>query len=172
MRERANFTPAMGTAAGFDATATTPTRPSTYIEKGVGSAYLDIIIGNDGENELLGNGGDDRIDGGNGDDRLTGGLGADWLQGGRGRDTFVFNHADDSQTSNHDRIAASVVLKETGSTCTRWMLIRTRMAFRVFASSARTSSARHTENCERSRTPASTVIAHGWRLASGKILLW
>ena len=53
-----------------------------YIEKGVGSDFLDIIIGNDGENELLGNGGDDRIDGGNGADEIHGGAGNDIIVGG------------------------------------------------------------------------------------------
>jgi Ca2+-binding RTX toxin-like protein len=53
-----------------------------YIEKGVGSAFLDIIIGNDGANELLGNGGDDRIDGGNGADEIHGGVGNDIIVGG------------------------------------------------------------------------------------------
>ncbi|WP_186002606.1 M10 family metallopeptidase C-terminal domain-containing protein [Mycobacterium sp. KBS0706] len=53
-----------------------------YIEKGVGSAYLDIIIGNDGDNELLGGGGDDRIDGGNGADEIHGGSGDDIIVGG------------------------------------------------------------------------------------------
>lgn len=53
-----------------------------YIEKGVGSKYADIIVGNDGQNELLGNAGDDRIDGGNGADEIHGGAGNDLIVGG------------------------------------------------------------------------------------------
>ncbi|MGK9167550.1 M10 family metallopeptidase C-terminal domain-containing protein [Inquilinus limosus] len=53
-----------------------------YIEKGVGSDFLDIIIGNDGDNELLGGGGDDKIDGGNGADEIHGGAGDDLIVGG------------------------------------------------------------------------------------------
>ncbi|WP_343713516.1 M10 family metallopeptidase C-terminal domain-containing protein [Inquilinus sp.] len=53
-----------------------------YIEKGVGSDFLDIIIGNDGDNLLLGGGGDDRIDGGNGADEIHGGAGNDIIVGG------------------------------------------------------------------------------------------
>lgn len=53
-----------------------------YIEKGVGSAFDDIILGNDGANELLGGGGVDRIDGGNGADEIHGGAGNDIIVGG------------------------------------------------------------------------------------------
>jgi Ca2+-binding RTX toxin-like protein len=53
-----------------------------YIEKGVGSKYADIIVGNDGQNELIGNAGDDRIDGGNGADEIHGGAGDDLIVGG------------------------------------------------------------------------------------------
>lgn len=39
-----------------------------YIENGIGSAFDDILIGNDGANVLDGRGGDDRMAGGGGDD--------------------------------------------------------------------------------------------------------
>jgi Ca2+-binding RTX toxin-like protein len=60
-----------------------------YIEKGVGSAYNDIILGNDGNNELLGGAGDDKIAGFAGNDRLFGEAGNDELDGGAGDDTLI-----------------------------------------------------------------------------------
>lgn len=63
------------------------------IESVQGSAYNDIIFGNDGNNHLAGLVGDDRLYGGDGDDSLegdnaglSGNLGDDWLLGGKGKD--------------------------------------------------------------------------------------
>lgn len=93
----------------------------TDIEWITGSAFDDLLRGNDSANVLFGQGGrdrleglrgddqlqggagDDRLSGGRGNDRLLGGDGADWLDGGRGgdhlsggagRDTFVFRAGD------------------------------------------------------------------------------
>jgi Ca2+-binding RTX toxin-like protein len=51
------------------------------IENVRGSAYVDWLVGNDGDNELRGNGGDDMI---------AGGIGADVLDGGEGIDLVSY----------------------------------------------------------------------------------
>ncbi|GAB4460482.1 MAG: hypothetical protein OHK0037_07820 [Elainellaceae cyanobacterium] len=63
------------------------------IESVQGSAYNDIIFGNDDDNHLAGLIGDDRLYGGDGNDTLegdnaglSGNLGDDWLLGGKGAD--------------------------------------------------------------------------------------
>ena len=53
------------------------------IENVIGSAFDDILIGDDGSNIIKGGSGDDSIDGRAGDDILEGGDGNDYLQGGR-----------------------------------------------------------------------------------------
>ncbi len=72
------------------------------IEGLVGSAWDDMLGGDDGDNEIVGNagndtlygrGGNDRLFGGAGDDVLIGGAGADLLDGGEGADRFVFDTA-------------------------------------------------------------------------------
>jgi Ca2+-binding RTX toxin-like protein len=60
-----------------------------YIEKGIGSAYNDIIVGNDGDNSLAGGDGVDRIAGNGGDDRINGGNQADRIYGGTGDDYII-----------------------------------------------------------------------------------
>ncbi|MDE0154963.1 MAG: FG-GAP-like repeat-containing protein [Gammaproteobacteria bacterium] len=55
-----------------------------------GSAYPDVLTGDDGANELAGNGGDDDLRGNGGDDVLAGGAGADRLDGGVGTDTLSY----------------------------------------------------------------------------------
>ncbi len=51
-----------------------------------GSAFDDLLIGNDEGNALFGGGGKDTLVGGDGDDILVGGDGDDWLNGGDGDD--------------------------------------------------------------------------------------
>lgn len=55
-----------------------------------GSAFGDVLIGDNGPNVLNGGAGDDRLFGGSGDDTLIGGPGNDLLVGGAGVDTYVF----------------------------------------------------------------------------------
>jgi Ca2+-binding RTX toxin-like protein len=59
------------------------------IEKIVGSAYDDVLVGDDGHNFLEGGGGSDRLVGGGDDDNLLGDEGDDRLFGGSG-DDFLF----------------------------------------------------------------------------------
>ncbi|MEP3891983.1 MAG: calcium-binding protein [Hellea sp.] len=58
-----------------------------------GSAFNDIIAGNNSANELRGLDGDDTLNGGGGNDRLIGGDGADALNGGTGADIAVYTDA-------------------------------------------------------------------------------
>ncbi|MBW8727056.1 MAG: calcium-binding protein [Inquilinus limosus] len=75
------------------------------IEYFAGSAFADIMIGDEANNLLSGWTGDDNLNGGAGKDQLFGGDGADTLNGGAGADTltggtgadiFVFSAASDS----------------------------------------------------------------------------
>jgi serralysin len=59
------------------------------IENLTGSAFADILTGNNGDNMLSG---------GAGNDLLTGGLGQDTLTGGAGNDVFDFNSVADTPT--------------------------------------------------------------------------
>jgi Ca2+-binding RTX toxin-like protein len=63
-------------------------------ENVTGTAFDDVIYGDDGVNVLLGGAGNDRIDGRGGDDVIDGGAGNDILAGGAGADTFVFKEGD------------------------------------------------------------------------------
>jgi Ca2+-binding RTX toxin-like protein len=57
------------------------------IENATGSAYGDILRGDDGPNVLAGGPGDDTLQGNGGDDTLLGGAGVDIVEGGDGTDT-------------------------------------------------------------------------------------
>jgi Ca2+-binding RTX toxin-like protein len=61
---------------------------NTRIEKALGGAGADTIIGNELNNTLTGNGGADTISGGAGNDTLAGGGGADRLVGEAGNDVY------------------------------------------------------------------------------------
>ena len=58
----------------------------TEIENVVGSAYRDVLVGDDGVNHLEGAGVDDDLKGAGGNDLLSGGLGNDLLYGGESDD--------------------------------------------------------------------------------------
>ncbi|MFN7643332.1 MAG: beta strand repeat-containing protein, partial [Burkholderiales bacterium] len=74
----------VGTQLGGDADGDT----LIAIESVKGSAYADVLLGNDLSNSLQGAAGDDLIVGGRGDDWLEGGDGKDWLSGGIGADVL------------------------------------------------------------------------------------
>ena len=63
------------------------------IENIVGSAFTDILFGNEADNYLSANAGDDWLYGGNGNDFLKGGSGADYLFGGFGNDTVSYENS-------------------------------------------------------------------------------
>ncbi|MBD2746545.1 M10 family metallopeptidase C-terminal domain-containing protein [Microvirga sp. BT688] len=74
------------------------------IENLTGSAYADVLKGNDGANALIGGSGSDalygrgdsdRLEGADGNDYLDGGLGADALYGHSGRDTLYGGQGSD-----------------------------------------------------------------------------
>ncbi|MGB6230565.1 MAG: hypothetical protein WBF53_10610, partial [Litorimonas sp.] len=60
----------------------------TGVENLEGSAFDDVLTGDDLSNRLYGGRGDDTVDGGGGDDYIVGGTGTDILTGGAGADTF------------------------------------------------------------------------------------
>jgi len=64
-----------------------------------GSAFDDVLTGNDLGNTLLGDAGNDRVFGGAGDDLIYSGLGDDYLDGGTGTDTIIFNRAANGVTA-------------------------------------------------------------------------
>lgn len=87
----------------------------TYIniENLIGSAYNDVLRGNDqanvisgggGADYFYGNGGNDTLNGNAGNDFLYGGAGADQLFGGAGNDTFVYTALSDSTAAARDVI--------------------------------------------------------------------
>ncbi len=108
-RVRIDFSGATDTAVGGHATGDT----LKNFENIIGSAYDDVLEGDDtanvltglaGDDELAGNGGDDTLSGGDGDDELNGGLGDDTLEGGAGADELDGGAAEDS---NGNPLAAS-----------------------------------------------------------------
>ena len=66
------------------------------IERAVGGAYSDVIIGSSSANELFGRGGNDRLSGGAGNDTLWGGVGDDTLAGGTGNDVLAGSYGNDT----------------------------------------------------------------------------
>lgn len=60
------------------------------IESLEGSAFRDILLGNDAANMLSGGDGADTLFGRGGNDRLIGGTGADYIDGGSGVDTVAY----------------------------------------------------------------------------------
>ncbi len=66
----------------------------TNIENLSGSAYPDMLIGDNDDNYLEGGAGSDDLQGSGGDDILEGGAGADRLDGGTGMDTISYQGAD------------------------------------------------------------------------------
>ncbi len=76
----------------------------TNVERAVGGAGDDRLVGTDGDNWLdggegddvvVGRGGDDRVSGSEGDDTLDGGAGDDRLEGQSGRDRITGGEGDD-----------------------------------------------------------------------------
>lgn len=94
-----------GNAAGRVSTQTNYSNtlalaPEARIENAIGSAFADVLLGNDLDNVIRGGEGDDVIDGRGGADRLLGGNGSDLfrvgggrkeIEGGAGFDTVVFS---------------------------------------------------------------------------------
>ncbi|MCB2113844.1 MAG: hypothetical protein KDD85_09905 [Parvularculaceae bacterium] len=66
------------------------------VEGVIGSAFADVIIGDDGYNTIQANGGADWVNGGAGYDFINGHNGADMLIGGTGNDTLIGGLHDDT----------------------------------------------------------------------------
>lgn len=85
---------------------------NTQIENLKGSAFNDILFGNNAANHIEGGAGNDRIDGGAGDDYIDGGIGADVMLGGVGNDIFIVDNKDDEVIEyagqGRDKVLSSV----------------------------------------------------------------
>jgi Ca2+-binding RTX toxin-like protein len=81
------------------------------MENLTGSAFNDILRGNDAGNALNGGAGNDDLYGNGGNDTLTGGAGSDRLYGGIGDDTYIVTDSGDSVFENagegRDQVIAS-----------------------------------------------------------------
>src|SRR5215475_3762499 len=78
------------------------------IENLIGSAFADVLSGDNGANVLEGRGGNDTLDGGGGADTLYGHSGNDTLAGGRGGD--VLDGGSGTDTASYEESAAGVVV--------------------------------------------------------------
>ena len=65
----------------------------TEVENLTGTAFADVLIGNQEANVLSGGAGADKLYGGRGDDVLIGGTGDDLLEGDEGADTAAYKDA-------------------------------------------------------------------------------
>ena len=77
------------------------------IESIQGSAFDDVILGNDADNDLAGGAGNDRIEGGLGNDIVRGGAGNDILDGGAGINRLMY---DDAASAIRVDLAAGVAV--------------------------------------------------------------
>jgi hypothetical protein len=87
-----------GVATHITYTATLSIAAGTVIHDATGTAYDDVLVGNDAANRLAAGAGNDRLEGRGGNDYLTGGLGDDTLTGGDGVDTAVYHAGRDGYT--------------------------------------------------------------------------
>jgi Ca2+-binding RTX toxin-like protein len=94
-------------AQGYDGDATGDTYAG--VENLVGSAYGDVLFGDDGANRLSGGAGNDYLEGLGGSDVLIGGAGGDLLVGGLGADLFDFDAVGHSAAGSSDLIRADLV---------------------------------------------------------------
>jgi len=97
----AGVTVSLATGAGQD-TGSSGTDTLRNIEYLAGSAFDDLLTGNDGNNDLTGGMGADTLDGGAGADTLNGSVGADMMIGGDGNDIYYVDNVGDvvSETSS------------------------------------------------------------------------
>ncbi len=98
-REGVNVDLGQGTGGGADA------QGDIYIdvEHVNGTAYADVLAGNEMDNRLSGGEGNDILDGRGGRDELHAGSGRNQLTGGEGEDTYVFDQDGDHTIQNQAR---------------------------------------------------------------------
>jgi serralysin len=82
-----------GVATDITYSATLSIAAGTVIQDAAGTAYDDVLIGNNAINWLSAGAGNDRLEGRGGNDFLIGGTGNDKLLGGDGLDTAVYHSA-------------------------------------------------------------------------------
>ncbi|MGL4396132.1 MAG: calcium-binding protein [Hyphomicrobium sp.] len=85
----------------------------TSIENMLGSAFGDLLVGDDLNNTLSGAGGDDYLAGLGGVDTLNGGVGDDYLEGGGGGD--ILNGGDGIDTATYEFSGTGVVASFLGN---------------------------------------------------------
>src|SRR5690606_16312444 len=78
----------------------------TNFENVLGSAFDDVLVGDDGDNVLMGGDGDDELHGHGGEDILMGGAGDDRLFGGEGAD--LLDGGDGVDTADYSRMSVGV----------------------------------------------------------------
>lgn len=78
------------TSRAMDITDTFSIAPGAMIESAIGSAFNDVLLGNEWANFLSGGAGHDMLAGAGGDDWMVGGAGNDTLDGGAGMDTASY----------------------------------------------------------------------------------
>ncbi|WP_436087840.1 calcium-binding protein, partial [Pararhizobium sp. LjRoot255] len=98
--------------AGEARTQSTDTLVATLVamESVTGTAFNDVIKGDDGANKMVGQNGDDIIEGRFGNDAIVGGTGSDILSGGLGADIYTYTRGDGNDTIQE--------LQEVGTTNT------------------------------------------------------
>ena len=89
--------------------ATNDTITANTFENVIGSAYDDVLTGDEGVNVLTGGGGDDELVGGAEADTLKGGDGEDSLEGGAGDDTLEGGAGADELDGGDDETGANTL---------------------------------------------------------------
>jgi hypothetical protein len=84
----------------------------TDIENVLGTAYSDILVGDDASNVIVGNAGDDYLVGAGGDDEISGGSGDDYLVGAGGDDEISGGSGSNIMLGGENQVMVSEVTGE------------------------------------------------------------
>lgn len=100
----------------FENVSGTGTTTFSGVENAWGSAFDDMITGDDGANILLSGDGNDTVEGGAGDDTINGSTGDDTINGGDDDDKLVLSSGDDEIDGGDGSDALDFFYSETGVT--------------------------------------------------------